>query len=109
MILEKAVTKADVFPINYLLARAYLADEQYENAIITFENQIASLENWRLCWGSWNVEMNYYLGLAYEKTNRFEEAIAQHEIMLNIWKEADTGNEMIADATEKIITLKNKI
>jgi len=109
IVLERVVTKAGVFPIKYLLARAYLADEQYENAISAFENQIASLENWRLCWGSWNVEMHYYLGLAYEKTNRFEEAIAQHEIMLNIWKEADTGNEMIADATKKIIILKNKI
>ncbi len=107
--LEETNSNERIFPIHYLRAQAYLDNEQYDEAITTLENQLATLNNWRLCWGSWNVEMHYYLGFAYEQTDRFEEAITQYEKFLEIWNEADSGLELIDLASNRLQILKSRI
>jgi tetratricopeptide (TPR) repeat protein/TolB-like protein len=52
-----------------------------------------------------SVICHYYLGRAYEGAGRTADAVAQYEIFLDIWQNADEGLESVEDATTRLARL----
>jgi cytochrome c-type biogenesis protein CcmH/NrfG len=52
------------------------------------------------------VKAYYYLGIAYEKTGRNDDAIKPYEEFLDIWKSADPGIAEVIDARNRLAKLK---
>jgi tetratricopeptide (TPR) repeat protein len=96
------------FAAHYMLARTYLELGRLGEAVTEFEEQLNYYDYWRLYWGGFNIKIHYYLGLAYEQSNWFEQAIQQYEIFLETWKDADPGIKEIDDARERLKRLKNR-
>jgi tetratricopeptide (TPR) repeat protein len=81
-----------------MLAKAYIRNDNYEKAIDVLESQMSIYNPLRAYFASWSVQQHYYLGIAYEKTGRIEDAIKQYETFITIWRDADPGNELLEDA-----------
>ena len=103
---ETVAIKGD-FPGDFMLGRSYLQLGNHEKAVELFEGALRNHEeSLRLCFGTWNIKMHYYLGLAYEHSRWNEKAITQYEIFLKIWKDADPGIVEIEDAKKRLAALK---
>jgi cytochrome c-type biogenesis protein CcmH/NrfG len=50
---------------------------------------------------------HFNLGRTYEEAGRYDEAIQQYETILDIWRDADDGIELIEDAKQRLAKLKN--
>jgi serine/threonine protein kinase/tetratricopeptide (TPR) repeat protein len=95
------------FQRKYMLARAYLAAEKYNNSISLFEKLLSVYSVGRAFYSIWSVKMHYYLGIAYEKSGRTNKAIEQYEEFLEIWKDADEGLKSVEDAKERLTQLRS--
>jgi tetratricopeptide (TPR) repeat protein len=108
--LEKSAEFYKEFPVSLMLARAYLESKNYERAVEVLENSIIVYdESDRLCLGPWNVQMHYYLGLAYEHSRWYQKAVDQYETFLKFWQDADPGIETADDARQRLARLKSRI
>jgi tetratricopeptide (TPR) repeat protein len=107
--LEAGVNKSATLPIIYVLAQAYIKAGHFNKAIDILKERLSIYESYLVCRGTWSVKMYYYLGLAYEGAERFDDARVQYERFLDIWKDADTGIVEIDDAKVRLSRLKNNI
>jgi tetratricopeptide (TPR) repeat protein len=104
--LEEAAEIAQVFPVRYMLARAYLASDMPDKAITVLEREINIYNaSWRLCLGPWSVKMHYWLGLAYEQVGRNKDAMAQLRTFVEKWHNADSNLVAYKDAKERLVRL----
>ena len=106
--LKRAQEISGIFPVAYMLGKAYLANQNYDKAIEVFQKQLLIYESYRVCRPTWSVKMNYYLGLSFEAMGRYDDAISQYERFLDIWKNADRGIEEIEDARIRLSRLNNR-
>ena len=98
-----------VYDFKFMLARAYIATDRFEQAIEIYEKLLSNYHtSWRLHLGIWSVKAYYHLGLAYEATCRDVKAKEYYSQFLDTWKDADEGIEEIEDARERLRRLENK-
>ena len=76
-----------------------------DDAVRMYEEVLYQYDLNRAYWPSLGVMAHYYLGQAYEEANRYDEAIVQYEIFLDIWKNADAGLEPVRDAKARLARL----
>ncbi|MDD5427366.1 MAG: tetratricopeptide repeat protein [candidate division Zixibacteria bacterium] len=106
--LEKARQVSNSFPAGYMLARAYLEENDLEKAVDNFENLVKKYTSPRMGYCIWSLECHYYLGLAYERSNWYEKAAEQYEKYLSILNLADENILHIPEARERLKRLRNK-
>ncbi len=103
--LEKSTRESRGFLANYNLALAYLNTKRLGDAVAGFEKLTSVYTPQRLLYGTYNVKVHYYLGIAYEESNWNEKAIEQYQMFLNIWKNADPGIGAVTDAKARLARL----
>jgi len=96
------------FRILRTLGQSYLEAERFEDAITVFERAMARYDVNRFSYPDRSVTAHYHLGQAYEGNGQTSEAIAQYEIFLDIWKNADEGLESVEDAKARLAKLKGE-
>ena len=105
---EKSRDYNPEFCVIYMLARAYCLAERYDKAITEYDKIRNEYSEQRSYFPIMSVKLYYYLGLAYENTGQYQNAVEQYETFLNIWKDADAGIESIEDAKERLAKLRSK-
>lgn len=105
---EAAVHTMNDFPTRFMLGRAYLEADMLAQAVKEFERQLEAYSLWRLCWGVWNAELHYYLGLAYEESRWYDRAAEQYQIFLDLWRDADDDLELLDDARSRLARLNSR-
>jgi len=106
--LEKAAKGSRDYFIGYSLALAYLNSQRLAEAVAGFEKLLSSYTSQRLFYGTYNVKMHYYLGIAYEKSNWHEKAVEQYKMFLDTWKYADPGTKAVEDAKARLARLRTR-
>jgi len=105
--LEQAVEYGDYYDFQFMKARAQLAAGRYDQAITEFKQLAEDITHpWSLVLCVWNAKSHFYLGLAYEKTERPTEAIRHYERFLETWKNADPDLALLQDARDRLLRLK---
>jgi len=106
------LTKPDLvrnkdFKSNYILGRAYLESENYNEAAGIFErilkdyyNQSRSIQTISA------VYSHYYLGQAYDNMDQFEKSRQQYELFSNIWKNAEPMPTAVRYALDRLEYLR---
>jgi len=107
--LEQGVNKSKILPIIYILSQAYIEVGDFDKAIELLEDRLSIYTSYLVCRGTWSVKMHYYLGVAYEGVGRFDDAKAQYERFIEIWKNSDSGIVEIDDAKNRLIRLQENI
>lgn len=97
------------FLTPYMLARAYFENGQYDLAAEKFEFLLNDYGIERLKYAIPNVKIHYYLGRTFEESRWYKKAIEQYEAFLSLWKDADTQLDIITDAQERLIRLKQNL
>jgi serine/threonine protein kinase/tetratricopeptide (TPR) repeat protein len=97
-----------LFEVRYFLAQAYLESDQVEQAAEVLEKALLRYDKHRAEAPIWSVKAHYYLGLAYERLGRTQDAVSQYEQFLEWWKDADPGIAEIDDAKERLKELRVK-
>jgi len=105
--LENAIRHSDSeFICRASLGTAYLQAGRTNEAIPVLEKALSNYMYQRIIFPVQAVKAYYYLGIAYEKTGRNEDAIKQYEEFLDIWKNADPGIAEVIDARNRLARLK---
>jgi len=105
--LEQASEGLTDLSYSYLLAQVYLRMERYDDAATTLETIVSHPDFWKLLRKDIIVKTHYFLGVAYEQSNRPGEAIEQYRVFLNLWIDADSGIFEREDARERLARLAN--
>jgi tetratricopeptide (TPR) repeat protein len=103
---EKALDLDRDFNRLITLGSIYNELEKYDTALIILEEAMSKYDFGRYNLPAASVECHYYLGVAYEGTGRDDEAIAQYETFLDIWKNADEGLKSVEDARRRLAHLR---
>ncbi|MCP4703524.1 MAG: hypothetical protein GY865_02855 [candidate division Zixibacteria bacterium] len=99
-----------MFPFGFMYAKSLTMSGKYEDAIREFEKLLKIYDtNWRLYIGSWNNEIHYYLGLAYENFGQYEMAVKHYNIFLKILENADTDIELLDDAKKRLNKISGQV
>ena len=77
-------------------------------AVEEFERQLEAYSLWRICWGIWNAELHYYLGMAYEQSRWHDRAAEQYQIFIEQWRDADEDLELLEDARARLARLNSR-
>jgi tetratricopeptide (TPR) repeat protein len=93
--------------MNYMLARSYYGMRKYEKTVSELEKLRHNYTLWDPSLSFWWILSDYYLGLAYEKTDQTDKAIETYERLLNLWKDADTDITEIDLARERLTYLRS--
>ncbi len=91
------------------LGMAYLANGQTTEAVNQLEQAVFRYDGIKGVFPGYAVWYRYQLARAYEAAGRKDEAIAQYETFLDIWKNADDGLESVEDAKKRLARLKGTI
>jgi tetratricopeptide (TPR) repeat protein len=109
----KAIQLADPAAVHYrthyMLALAYLESGACENAVAVYEELLSSSGWDRLRVPIWSAKTHYHLGVAYQMTDRYNEAIEQYETFLDLWRDADSGLAPVEDAARRLENLKDEL
>ncbi|MGB2769728.1 MAG: protein kinase [Candidatus Zixiibacteriota bacterium] len=97
-----------LFEIRYFLALAYLESDQAEQAAEVLEKALSRYDKNRMESPIWSVKAHYYLGQAYERLGRTQDAVDQYEEFLAWLKDADPGIAEVEDAKERLKELRAK-
>lgn len=103
--LEKAREDNNAFYIGYMLALAYLENDQPEKAAAELETQHNNFSCWRIINGLWEGKSHYYLGLAFEQMGQHDRAIAEYETLLSLWSEADEDLAVLTETKDRLAKL----
>jgi tetratricopeptide (TPR) repeat protein len=95
------------FVPRFLQGRALLEAGRADRAVEILERQAHSFTQTRMAEVELSPKVYYYLGIAYEETERKEEAIEQFETFLGIWKDADRDLPEYIDARARLNRLKS--
>lgn len=106
---EKAYATNKYFPIKYMLGRAYFEAGRYRDCEHLFIELLDTHSVWRLFWSLWDIEIYYYLGLSYEQTGDYQKALANYQIFIDIWSDADHQMMSRYDVQERIVRLKSQL
>jgi tetratricopeptide (TPR) repeat protein/predicted Ser/Thr protein kinase len=87
------------------LGRAYHGARRYRDAISKFERALGRYDMTRWDRPASSVLLHYWLGLTYEKAGRPDDALAQYERFLQLWRNADPVVSEIEDARERVAAL----
>jgi serine/threonine protein kinase/predicted Zn-dependent protease len=105
---EKLVETLPAFPMQFLLAKAYLESGRLGEAVAKFEKALSRYDEDRAQNAIRAVKAYYLLGLAYEKSGWNKKAIENYEEFLDIWKDADPGIPEVEDAKKRLEKLRVK-
>jgi tetratricopeptide (TPR) repeat protein len=96
----------DNFTLQYKLAESYLASGRVDDAIKLLDRLLRYFDETRLNRPTLAVRGYYLLGTAYQQAGRNNEAIAQYQTFLEIWKDADPELDEVSDARIRLEVLK---
>ena len=96
------------FWYQLMIGRCYLEMDQLGDAVRMLESSLTRFDYQRSQFGADAVKAHYWLGLAYEKSGWDKKAIAQYEIFVDIWKDADEGIMELEDAGIRLARLKSQ-
>ena len=104
---RKATIDTETFDYSahYMLGRVLLDRNLPEKAIEQFNILLADQKAHPENWGSWEAEVYYYLGLAYQKSGKRRDAIENFTVYLDIRKNADAQVPSVIDARTRLATL----
>jgi tetratricopeptide (TPR) repeat protein len=105
VLFDKATHKSTSFYTYFMLGRSYLEAKEYEKAAIILGRIHSSYPRNRAYWFTWDVKINYYLGIANEEMGNNPKAIHYYEEFLDAWKDADPGIAVISDAQTRLARL----
>jgi len=106
VLFQKVYKTTHRFNYRQWVARSYLGADRIDDALQIYEKIIYMYEG-DLAYGPGLSVLSYfYLAQAYEAAGRYDEAIEQYEIFLDIWKNADEGIKSIDDAKTRLAKLK---
>jgi tetratricopeptide (TPR) repeat protein len=104
---ERAGRLSGDFNIHYMLGRAYLKAEEFTKAIEKFEEAKDRYDYWRSLFALWDVKLNYYLGLACERSGQNLRAAEHYQEFLKEWEDAEPEIEEINEAQIRLERLRN--
>ena len=87
------------------LASAYYESEDFEKAVEEYK-KILPLTLGRQNYSSLYAKSFYMLGKIYEQQDNKAKSLEHYEKFLTLWKDADPGLPEVADARERVATLK---
>ncbi len=102
VLFDKATRESPDFRKRYWLARAALKTGKLDRAITEFETLQIKYDSPRLGNGLWSVESHYYLAHAYDQTGNYDQAAKQYREFLRIWKDSETGLDLIEHAQTRL-------
>jgi len=105
--LSQAVASYPSFMGDLMLARAELEAESREGLADELLFLANSCTRHRTLWGSWQIRVHYYAGLALESDRRFEEAEQQYSLYLRSWGESNLNKDEVADARQRLSRLRS--
>lgn len=106
---RKVYDISQTFPFAFMYAKASTLAGRNEDAIEEFEKWLNIYDvEWRLIIGNWSNEMHYYLGMAYENTGQYENAIRQYKTYADILKNADERLDSVEDAKQRLAKLTDR-
>lgn len=91
----------------YYAAQAYLRSGKLEKAVNELERRLRYLDGEPAGNPYDGVRCIYLLGVAYEQSGWKDKAAEQYKKFLNVWKDADSGIEEIADARARLAKLSS--
>ncbi|MBU0983787.1 MAG: tetratricopeptide repeat protein [candidate division Zixibacteria bacterium] len=106
---KKASWSTESLSAQLFLARAYLETGTFDEAENILEKQLSRYQRYRLQYGPMNVQLHYYLGQVYEKTERPEKAADEYRTLLTVWQEADPYFVEIDDARQRLARLTSNL
>jgi serine/threonine protein kinase/tetratricopeptide (TPR) repeat protein len=104
----QGVWSQPLFQTRFLLAKECLELGRLDEAVATLEKALLTFDEGRAVASISAVKAHYLLGLAYERSGWTAKAIAQYDIFLDIWKDADPGIKEVDDAKARLAGLKAK-
>lgn len=108
-LLKQAAADNHSFYSRHMLGRILLQAGQADEAAAAFEAALRDYVDLRFAFIIWSTKAHYYLGLAYEQTNKLQQAAEQYEIFLTIWAEASPTPPEIADARTRLTRIRSRI
>jgi tetratricopeptide (TPR) repeat protein len=87
---------------RYMQAVSHIENRQYRSAIDLLKVLLGSERYTATLYVAKDVKLHYYLGIAYESAEMYEEASEQYRTFIDYWKDADTVIESIEDAKRRI-------
>jgi tetratricopeptide (TPR) repeat protein len=95
-----------LFENRYLLGLAYLEAGRPAEAAEILEPALRRCDEHMMQFPIWAVKARFYLGQAYDRLGRREEALDRYEEFLEIWQDADEGLAEVEEARERVVELK---
>jgi tetratricopeptide (TPR) repeat protein len=103
---KRALNTLKSFAPQLGLARAYHLAGRLDDAVAAYGAAGQKFDDSRLAIGPDAIIYHYWFAHALEESGRPNDAIAQYETFLNIWKDADPGIPEIEDAKTRLATLQ---
>jgi TolB-like protein/Tfp pilus assembly protein PilF/predicted Ser/Thr protein kinase len=97
-----------LFESRYMLGLAYLEMNQPARSVEVLEPALRRYDEHMMQFPLWAVKARYYLGKAYDRMGKRQEAIARYGEFLEIWKDADEGIEEVEEARERVAALRTQ-
>jgi len=95
---------------NYMLARSYMENGEYETSIPLFERLLRETGIWRLYYGVEDTRTFFYLGFVNERLGNIDKAIRRYEAFVKFWENADPEFDAeLDDARQRLARLKSRI
>jgi tetratricopeptide (TPR) repeat protein/TolB-like protein len=104
---EKENAIGPSFENEIMIARCMMGEVEFAEAAAMFEKALTRYDFSRAYNGIFAAKAHYWLGLTYEQLGRTDKAVAQYEIFLDTWKNADPGITEVADARKRLTKLKS--
>ncbi|MFW9842196.1 MAG: tetratricopeptide repeat protein, partial [Candidatus Thorarchaeota archaeon] len=105
---DTAIAHLKIYGYTHMRGMAYLGAGQVKEAVKQFEWAVNHRATYRT--SGWEIAISwcyYGLGRAYEADGQIEKAIAQYEIFLDLWKDADEDLKSVIDAKTRLERLKS--
>jgi len=96
----------DIYPTRFLQGRALLEAGKLSEAVKVLERLAFNYTDWRISSGSIGTKVNYYLGLAYERSNWNEQALEQYRTYATRRAASDYDDPLLVDAKARIAKLE---
>ena len=94
------------FHIDIRRGRAYLEAGRLAEAVAVLERALSRYDEERAFNPAFSVRTHYFLGRAYEASGWQEKAIAQYQLLLDTWKDADPGIPVVERTRQRLADLR---
>ena len=94
------------FVVEYMYAKALMVAGDSIRALTVLLKAADRYDGSRVGMPLWSVKTHYYLGVLREQLGMTNEAVADYETFLEVWRDADPGILEVSDARSRLDRLK---